>query len=944
MTKTKLSARKIAAVIFSVLLICSALTCFPYAVSAETVTIKNVEPAILVNTGDTVDLSGYSVEFSDKTVTSDVKWTYNGSEVKQFKAEEAKVYPLVAESGDRRQNVYIVAKNASDSEYVLYFNDFSDANAIEGWNRILKDNDIYSINNGVLEINAINKNNPRIYLPSWLADFGNYRIDAVATQKEPTDTSRWFSFIYRAQNPDTTGTPYYHMTIRNNMAMPGSNTTGGIECCSYVTSWNYYKSAGYTEAVNPNKFYTFSVLVKDSVVQYQIDGNTVIHLNNLPQIADTIKGGIGIQANSSKVYVDSIKVTIQQSTPVYVEPEIPQILQYVENPASNILNTPTNAAIIDSIDTLNGLQEGKPSNAVMYIDASLNVTTRDGAKITTVEEALPKFGKNIIPAFYVKDYDSSRAIADYLKNKKIVDALVISPDANIAKYALDVNPDIRNAVDFSGIADELNNDTLFHIRAATTDANSLLAILPMRFATSDAVYYLHKLGLAVWVINDNVSGKTDIATMITSGANGIISNDYKAVADAFVNMFVPNTLTRTTLIVGHRGNPTQAPENTISSYLKAIENGADCVETDVYLTKDNHIVILHDGTLGRTTSSDDSTTSVTQMTLDEIKQYYAWGEGDQFKSLYPEEKVPTLEEMFEALKDKDTNIFLEIKDGRQEIIQPLADLIRKYSFENRVFIISFSQDQLKRIHAVLPSVGTGYLMTATSDEDTVAQLHNSLYTDFKKYHASFSTFDPGYQQFSKDYYAALRHRGISVFPWTYSTNTIPVFDTSFLYGADSITTNDAQYSKNMIKKLVCSSNTVNVALNETADFTVQTVTYGGDTATISGGDTSNADENKNNLFVTFLEGEEVAVFENGTIKGVKEGKATFMVSYKTKTRKGSEYVLYTQPITVNVSAAAQNANTDNTTNIILYIAGGLIVVLGAAFVLLRVGKKGNAKA
>jgi glycerophosphoryl diester phosphodiesterase len=311
----------------------------------------------------------------------------------------------------------------------------------------------------------------------------------------------------------------------------------------------------------------------------------------------------------------------------------------------------------------------------MYIDASLNVNTKDGAKITTVEEALPSFGKNIIPAFYVKDNDTAKSIADYLKSKNILDALIISPDASVAKYALEQYSSIRNAVDFSGITDELNNDTLFNIRATTTGANSRIAIIPMRFATSDAVYYLHRLGLAVWVINDNVNGKTDIATMITSGVNGIISNKYKDVADAFVNLFAENTLTRTTLIVGHRGNPTLAPENTISSYLKAIENGADIVETDVYLTLDNHIIIMHDGTLERTTNSD-SGKNITQMTLEEIKQYYCWGASDQFKSQYPDEKVPTLDELFEAIKDKDTVVFLEIKDGRVDIIQPLADLIK----------------------------------------------------------------------------------------------------------------------------------------------------------------------------------------------------------------------------------------------------------------------------
>lgn len=944
MSKAKtFSARKIITVLFSVLIICSMLTCFPTAVSAETVTIKNVEPAILVNAGDTVNLSGYAVEFSDKTVSDKIKWTYNGSEVKEFKAEEAKVYPLVAESGDRKQNVYIVAKKSSDSEYVLYYNDFSNANAIDDWNRIYKDDGIYSINDGKLEINALSKSNPRIYLPSWLADFGNYRIDAVATQKEPTDSSRWFSFIFRAQNPDTTGTPYYHMTIRNNMTSPATSTTGGIECCSYVTSWNYYKSASYTETVNPNKYYTFSVLLKDNTVQYQINGDTVIHLDNLPQVADTIKGGVGIQANSSKVYVDSIKVSIQKDTPVYVEPEVPQILQYVVDPQSNILNTPTNIAIIDSADTLKGLQEGKPSNAVMYIDSALNVNTKDGAKITTVEEALTYYGKNIIPAFYVKDNETAKSITDYLTSKDIIDALIISPDPNVAKYALEQYSSIRSAVDFTGITDELNNDTLFKIRATTTGANSRVAIIPMRFATIDSVYYLHRLGLAVWVMNDNIAGKTDIATMITSGANGVITNDYKAVADAFVNLFAENTLTRTPLIVGHRGNPSLAPENTISSYLLAIENGADCVETDVYLTKDKHIIIMHDGSLKRTTNSD-SDKSITQMTLEEIKQYYCWGDSDSFKDKYPEERVPTLEELFEAIKDKDTVVYLEIKDGRAELIDVLKDLIQKYNYENRVFIISFDPTQLKRIRETIPALGTGFLMSATSDASTVAKMHESLYIDFTKYNMSFSTFDPGYRAFTKEYYAAFRHRGIPVFPWTYSTYTVDEFDSSFRYGADSITTNDAQYSKLMIKKLVSSTNEINLDVNAVADFSVESVTFGGVRKAITGsGDVSGGTTDHKNMFVTFIEGEDVASYENGTVKALKEGKATFMVGFKARTDSGRPYVLYTQPITVNVGSTQDTTGGTNTIEIVIYSVCGVIIVLGAAYLIASAKKKGPAK-
>ena len=69
------------------------------------------------------------------------------------------------------------------------------------------------------------------------------------------------------------------------------------------------------------------------------------------------------------------------------------------------------------------------------------------------------------------------------------------------------------------------------------------------------------------------------------------------------------------LKIGHRGAKGHVPENTLISFQKAIELGVDGIELDVHLTSDNHLVVIHDNTLDRTTSG---TGLVSSFTLSEL--------------------------------------------------------------------------------------------------------------------------------------------------------------------------------------------------------------------------------------------------------------------------------------------------------------------------------------
>jgi glycerophosphoryl diester phosphodiesterase len=123
---------------------------------------------------------------------------------------------------------------------------------------------------------------------------------------------------------------------------------------------------------------------------------------------------------------------------------------------------------------------------------------------------------------------------------------------------------------------------------------------------------------------------------------------------------------RDVVVIGHRGNGGLAPEDTLPSFLSCFALGGDVVEVDIRRTADNRVVVMHDGTVERTT---DGTGSVSTMTLAQLQQFDAgsWF-GPQFAGTPP----PALREVMAAVKDPypEAILYLDCK------INGLAPLIR----------------------------------------------------------------------------------------------------------------------------------------------------------------------------------------------------------------------------------------------------------------------------
>tara|TARA_R110002072_G_scaffold201601_4_gene359341 strand:- start:147 stop:953 length:807 start_codon:yes stop_codon:yes gene_type:complete len=181
-------------------------------------------------------------------------------------------------------------------------------------------------------------------------------------------------------------------------------------------------------------------------------------------------------------------------------------------------------------------------------------------------------------------------------------------------------------------------------------------------------------------------------------------------------------------ITAHRGASGYAPENTLSSVKKALEIGVDRIEIDVQQTSDGIVVLLHDKTLDRTTNAKGK---VGKKTWEELKNVKAYG---KFENEFPDEPIPTLEEVFELL-DGVVEFVIEIKAGNKTysgIEDNVAALIKKYKAEKWAVVHSFNDKVLKRLHKYYPEIRLQKLFVSYS---------GGLMLDFNLHATKLSKYD-----------------------------------------------------------------------------------------------------------------------------------------------------------------------------------------------------------
>lgn len=167
-------------------------------------------------------------------------------------------------------------------------------------------------------------------------------------------------------------------------------------------------------------------------------------------------------------------------------------------------------------------------------------------------------------------------------------------------------------------------------------------------------------------------------------------------------------------IVGHRGAVGLAPENTLKAFRAGCENGAEVVECDIHLTKDKKLVVIHDGTLNRTTNGKGW---VKDYTFEELRQLDA-GDG---------EKIPTLEEVIETVFSYKKKLIIEIKAEDENIAEELTNafisfLSSRQEIIPRIYLHSFWHSVVKRMKQQFPDLKTFLILMAGLSAEQIFQL------------------------------------------------------------------------------------------------------------------------------------------------------------------------------------------------------------------------------
>ncbi len=162
-----------------------------------------------------------------------------------------------------------------------------------------------------------------------------------------------------------------------------------------------------------------------------------------------------------------------------------------------------------------------------------------------------------------------------------------------------------------------------------------------------------------------------------------------------------------TWVVGHRGASGHAPENTVAAFRRAVELGAAFIETDLHLSRDAHLVCIHDSTLERTTNI---TGAVKDLTLADLKGLDA---GSWHSPQFAGERIPTLEEVLTFARENDIVFFLEVKqESAWGIEHGLVAALRDAQEAARAVILSFSPGVLRNVRRLDNTLMTGLLFDA----------------------------------------------------------------------------------------------------------------------------------------------------------------------------------------------------------------------------------------
>ncbi len=207
------------------------------------------------------------------------------------------------------------------------------------------------------------------------------------------------------------------------------------------------------------------------------------------------------------------------------------------------------------------------------------------------------------------------------------------------------------------------------------------------------------------------------------------------------------------LVIAHRGDLSECPENTLSAFQSALAAGADGVELDVRLTRDDRLIVFHDASLDRTS---DSQGPVRGHTLAELRSLDV---GSWFSPKFKGEIPPTLDEVFELLP-RDFLVNVELKviiRGMKQIAHLVAETIARHGRRASTLVASFNPVALYHLRRFEPGIARGYIWSKKHPFPVRSRWLSPL--------VQVDWYDPADESYNPRLHRIFQRRGHRVLAW-----------------------------------------------------------------------------------------------------------------------------------------------------------------------------------
>lgn len=558
-------------------------------------------------------------------------------------------------------------------------------------------------------------------------------------------------------------------------------------------------------------------------------------------------------------------------------------------PVTNVISAPVVTCEADSDIIRRLLSEKPPQSAILYVNADLMVTDKNGAfdSLYNVVRACTR----TLAIFYIDSMQTAERLSEFVTFNNICDASLCASykHSDVLKKAYEMMPMLRCMLDFRGY--DIGGRDILELAGDAFFCGATMIILPVSLSDRKNVHALQNRLLHIWC--EDSEGIYETAS---KGVNGIITSDVNSLYYAYQRL-PENSMLKTQKLLAHKGfqNNGEYSENTITAIAAAGEYSFDGTEIDIMLTSDDVAVVMHNQNTDAMFEGKKQVIKDTDYkTLSMLR-----------RKLHPDEGLDRFDDLMRRMADyPQTPVMIEIKTsessyGVEEMTRQMQEILSRPDVQKHcTCIMGDLPPYLGYVHKIMPRLpltfGTG--MKNPPQMTSVRQIHEHLFRFALTTQGWACGYSPEDTMISRLFNEYAKIRGINVVTWSRSWFFAPSkweengigCDATYLSGYDGWITDHGEMYLHLPTEL---ENTT-----ENTVFKAGLPERGGEGALISGRNKfrDGRCESVSDAELFIISGEPLVLY-NDRYYSAKAGRVKVMQMQRLELHFGGFYYIYSEP-------------------------------------------------